>query len=204
MDSSKTFYKSIQDQKFLFKYFLYSCEYLGFDIFWEKGVFPNVDILFQSFNSNGQPLSDVPILVNDDEGYQFAPNIISGSSDSVFVVYADQGSGSVDLKVNYYKGVNSLLETGGLLAVKGLDGDIKYNIGFPIDDDKIVLVWEDNRASKKIYANVISSGELSHLNGNQISFSDNSSTEIDFFVIGKCNSFAKSKTDCLVIPSNTP
>ena len=151
----------------------------GFDIFWEKGIFPNVDILFQSFDLNGQPQSDAPIVVVNDVGYQFAPNIITGSSDSVFVVYADQGSGSVDLKINYFKGTTSLLEPGGLLAVKGLDGDIKYNAGFPIDDEKIVLVWEDNRESKKIYANVINSGEISHLNGNQISFSDNSSTEID-------------------------
>ena len=175
----------------------------GFDIFWEKGVFPNVDILFQSFNTNGQPQSDIPIVVSGDEGYQFAPNIISGSNDSVFVVYADQGSGSIDLKVNYYKSINSLFDVGGLLAVKGLDGDIKYNVGFPIDDEKIVLVWEDNRASKKIYANVISSGELSHLNGNQISFSDNSSTEIDLsspFMINASNSVYTASFDATETP----
>ena len=40
-------------------------------------------------------------------------------------------------------------------------------------------MWEDNRESKKLYGNVLSEGELSHFNGNQISFSDNSSTEID-------------------------
>ena len=175
----------------------------GFDIFWEKGIFPNVDILFQSFDLNGQPQSDAPIIVAGDEGYQFAPNIITGSNDSVFVVYADQGSGSVDLKINYYKGITSLFETGGLLAVKGLDGDIKYNVGFPIDDEKIVLVWEDNRASKKIYANVISLGELSHLNGNQISFSDNSSTEIDLsspFMINASNSIYTTTFDATATP----
>ena len=175
----------------------------GFDIFWEKGIFPNVDILFQSFDLNGQPQSDAPIIVAGDEGYQFAPNIITGSNDSVFVVYADQGSGSVDLKINYYKGITSLFETGGLLAVKGLDGDIKYNVGFPIDDEKIVIVWEDNRASKKIYANVISSGELSHLNGNQISFSDNSSTEIDLsspFMINASNSIYTTTFDATATP----
>jgi len=175
----------------------------GFDIFWEKGIFPNVDILFQSFDLNGQPQSDAPIIVAGDDGYQFAPNIITGSNDSVFVVYADQGSGSVDLKINYYKGITSLFETGGLLAVKGLDGDIKYNVGFPIDDEKIVIVWEDNRASKKIYANVISSGELSHLNGNQISFSDNSSTEIDLsspFMINASNSIYTTTFDATATP----
>ena len=151
----------------------------GVDIFWEKGVFPDVDILFQSFDQNGTPQSDSPIIVTDEEGYQFAPNIMPGSGDSVFVVYADQGSGSVDLKVNYYSGIEALFETGGNLAVKGLDGDIKYNKGYNIQDGKVVLVWEDNRASKKIYGNVIDSGNLSYFNGNQVSFSDNSSTEID-------------------------
>ena len=151
----------------------------GVDIFWEKGVFPDVDILFQSLDQNGTPQSNSPIVVSDEDGYQFAPNIMKGASDSVFVVYADQGSGSIDLKVSYFKGVSSLVEGGSLLAVKGLDGDIKYNVGFKNSDESIILMWEDNRESKKLYGNVLSEGELSHFNGNQISFSDNSSTEID-------------------------
>ena len=151
----------------------------GVDIFWEKGVFPDVDILFQSLDQNGIPQSNSPIVVSNEDGYQFAPNIMKGSSDSVFVVYADQGSGSIDLKVSYFKGVSSLVEGGSLLAVKGLDGDIKYNVGFKNSDESIILMWEDNRESKKLYGNVLSEGELSHFNGNQISFSDNSSTEID-------------------------
>ena len=151
----------------------------GVDIFWEKGVFPDVDILFQSLDQNGTPQSNSPIVVSNEDGYQFAPNIMKGASDSVFVVYADQGSGSIDLKVSYFKGVSSLVEGGSLLAVKGLDGDIKYNVGFKNSDESIILMWEDNRESKKLYGNVLSEGELSHFNGNQISFSDNSSTEID-------------------------
>lgn len=151
----------------------------GFDIFWEKGVFPNVDILFQSFDENGSPLQFEPVNVAVGDGYQFAPNIISGSGDSVFVVYADQGSGSIDLKVNYYKSMDSLFDDGALLAIKGLDGDVKYNKGFSIEDQNVLLMWEDNRENKKIYGNKITGGSLSHFNGNQVSFSDNSSTEID-------------------------
>ena len=151
----------------------------GFDIFWEKGVFPNVDILFQSFDENGSPLQFEPVNVAVGDGYQFAPNIISGSGDSVFVVYADQGSGSIDLKVNYYKSMDSLFDDGALLAIKGLDGDVKYNKGFSIEDQNVLLMWEDNRENKKIYGNKITVGSLSHFNGNQVSFSDNSSTEID-------------------------
>ena len=93
-----------------------------------------MDILYQSFNSVGLPQMDEPLIVAGDEGYQFAPNIMSGNGDSVFVVYADQGSGSVDLKVNYYSGIETLFETGGNLAIKGLDGDIKYNRGYNIQD----------------------------------------------------------------------
>tara|TARA_B100000579_G_scaffold74311_1_gene57157 strand:- start:3266 stop:6283 length:3018 start_codon:yes stop_codon:yes gene_type:complete len=151
----------------------------GFDIFWEKGVFPNVDILFQSFDENGSPLQFEPVNVAVGDGYQFAPNIISGSGDSVFVVYADQGSGSIDLKVNYYKSMDSLFDDDALLAIKGLDGDVKYNKGFSIEDQNVLLMWEDNRENKKIYGNKITVGSLSHFNGNQVSFSDNSSTEID-------------------------
>ena len=151
----------------------------GFDIFWEKGVFPNVDILFQSFDENGSPLQFEPVNVAVGDGYQFAPNIISGSGDSVFVVYADQGSGSIDLKVNYYKSMDSLFDDDALLAIKGLDGDVKYNKGFSIEDQNVLLMWEDNRENKKIYGNKITGGSLSHFNGNQVSFSDNSSTEID-------------------------
>ena len=34
----------------------------GVHVFWEKGVFPDVDILFQSFDQNGTSQSDSPIL----------------------------------------------------------------------------------------------------------------------------------------------
>ena len=112
----------------------------GVDIFWEKGVFPDVDILFQSLDQNGTPQSNSPIVVSDEDGYQFAPNIMKGASDSVLVVYADQGSGSIDLKVSYFKGVSSLVEGGSLLAVKGLDGDIKYNVGFKNSDESIICL----------------------------------------------------------------
>ena len=64
-------------------------------------------------------------------------------------------------------------------AAKKIIEAIKYNVGFKNTDESIILMWEDNRESKKLYGNVLFEGELSHFNGNQISFSDNSSTEID-------------------------
>ena len=39
----------------------------GVDIFWEKGVFPDVDILFQSLDQNGTPQSNSPIVVSDED-----------------------------------------------------------------------------------------------------------------------------------------
>ena len=151
----------------------------GVNIFWEKGVYPDVDILFQSFDENGQPLSAQALAVSENTGYQFAPNIIQGSGDSVFVVYADQGSGSIDLRYNYYKGITPLLDANGILAIKGLDGDVKYSHAFTNEDENVLLMWEDNRETKKIYGNRLVDGSFSHFNGNQVSFSDNSSTEID-------------------------
>ena len=151
----------------------------GFNIFWEKGVYPEVDILFQSFDENGQPLSEQPLEVASGDGYQFAPNLIQGAGDSVFVVFADQGDGSIDLRFHYFNGIIPLLGANGDLALKGLDGDVKYNHAFSDANQNVVLVWEDNRRTKKIYANRLSDGILSHFNGTQISFSDNSSTEID-------------------------
>ena len=151
----------------------------GFNIFWEKGLYPEVDILFQSFDENGQPLSEQPLEVSSGDGYQFAPNIIQGAGDSVFVVFADQGGGSIDLRFHYFNGIIPLLGANGDLALKGLDGDVKYNHAFSDANQNVVLIWEDNRRTKKIYANHLSDGILSHFNGTQISFSDNSSTEID-------------------------
>ena len=151
----------------------------GFNIFWEKGVYPDVDILFQSFDENGQPLSQEAIVVAGGDGYQFAPNIVQGSSDSVFVIFADQGSGSIDLRFHYFKGITPLLDENGSLALKGLDGDVKYNHAFTSASENVLLMWEDNRETKKIYGSLLTEGALSHFNGNQVSFSDNSSTEID-------------------------
>jgi len=151
----------------------------GFNIFWEKGVYPEVDILFQSFDEYGQALSEQSLVVAGGDGYQFAPNIIQGSSDSVFVVFADQGSGSIDLRFHYFKGITPLLDDSGVLALKGLDGDVRYNHAFSDGSQNVLLMWEDNRGTKKIYANRLAQDSLFHFNGNQVSFSDNTSSDID-------------------------
>ena len=152
----------------------------GFNIFWEKGVYPEVDILFQSFDEYGQALSEQSLVVAGGDGYQFAPNIIQGSSDSVFVVFADQGSGSIDLRFHYFKGITPLLDDSGVLALKGLDGDVRYNLAFSDASQNVLLMWEDNRGTIKIYANRLAQDSLFHFNGKQVSFSDNTSSDIDW------------------------
>ena len=149
------------------------------NVFWERGVYPNIDILFQNFNDIGTPTLDEPIFISDAQGYQFAPNAISNGSNGVYGIFADQGSGSIDLRVQFLDGVAPSLEDGGKLALKGMDGDVRYNHAFRSDDQQILLMWEDNRSTKKIYGNWLVDDVLGHANGLQVSFSDNSSAETD-------------------------
>ena len=151
----------------------------GVNVFWERGVYPNIDILFQSFNDLGAAVLDEPIFISNAPGYQFAPNAVSSNAGGVFAIYADQGSGSIDLMVQYLDGVIPTLADGGSLAIYGMDGDVKYNHAFRSGDNQILLMWEDNRSTKKIYGNWLVDDMLEAANGIQVSFSDNSSTETD-------------------------
>ena len=60
-----------------------------------------------------------------------------------------------------------------------MDGDIRYNHAFRSEDRQLLLMWEDNRSTKKIYGNWLVDDVLGHTNGVQVSFSDNSSAETD-------------------------
>ena len=64
----------------------------------------------------------------------------------------------------------------------GLDGDVNYTHSFPISEDDLYLVWEDNRSSKKIYGSRLTSLEIQDENGRQLTFGDNSSSETDFSI----------------------
>ena len=151
----------------------------GVNVFWERGVYPNIDILFQNFNDTGTPTLDEPIFISGAQGYQFGPNAISNGSNGVYGIFADQGSGSIDLRVQFLDGVSPSLDDGGTLALKGMDGDVRYNHAFRSDDRQLLLMWEDNRSTKKIYGNWLVDDVLEHANGVQVSFSDNSSAETD-------------------------
>ena len=123
------------------------------------------------------------MAISDASGYQFAPILVGNIQGGLFGVYGDQGSGSIDLKVQKLN--SSFLpewENNGLTAMLGLDGDVNYTHSYPIAEEDLYLVWEDNRSSKKIYGSRITELELDDVNGKQLTFGDNSSSETDFSI----------------------
>ena len=86
-----------------------------------------------------------------------------------------QGTGSIDLMVQKLN-ANFEPEWGetGLIAMDGLDGDVNYTKTYRLGDQSLFHVWEDNRASKKLYGNKLTELILLSSNGTQISFGDNS------------------------------
>ncbi len=68
-------------------------------IYWERGTFPNVDIMYQAIQSDGLLLLDSAQFVSNASGYQSMPNTTSDNSNGSFVVFSDESNGSIDLKV---------------------------------------------------------------------------------------------------------
>ena len=151
------------------------------NVIWERGAFPEIDILYQNITSTGGFGLEMPVSISSEPGYQFAPILIGNTSNGLFGVYADQGTGSIDLKVQKI-GQDFLpeWENNGLTAMLGLDGDVNYTTAYPIGDQDLYLTWEDNRSSKKIYGTRLTNLELEDDNGKQLTFGDNSSSETDF------------------------
>lgn len=153
----------------------------GVNVVWERGTFPEIDIMYQNINSEGIPYHTNPIFVSNQEGYQYAPIISGNNLNGLFIIYGDQGRGSIDLKVQKINSdFNAEWDNQGLTVMGGLGGDINYTTTFRVDDNDFFLIWEDNRASKKIYGNRIINSEVTFENGKQLTFGDNSSSETDF------------------------
>ena len=151
------------------------------NVIWERGTFPDVDILYQNIVSNGGYGVDQPVVISDAPGYQYAPILIGNTQSGLFGVYGDQGSGSIDLKVQKIgSDLTPQWEGNGITAMLGLDGDVNYTNTYEIDEEDLYLVWEDNRATKKLYGSRVTGLEMQHTNGKQLTFSDNSSSETDF------------------------
>ena len=151
------------------------------NIVWERGTFPNVDIYFQNIGATGEYSLDDAVAISAEPNYQFAPILVGNALDGLFCIFGDKGTGSIDLKVQKVgTSFNPVWEGSGITAMEGLDGDIKYTDAYRISDEDIYFIWEDNRSSKKMYGSRITNLELSAINGRQLSFSDNSSSETDF------------------------
>jgi len=160
----------------------FSAGHLGdLHVVWERGTFPDVDIFYQNITSEGDHSLDEPLNISSAQGHQFSPILSGDGENGLYVVYADQGKGSIDLKIQL---INPQYEpqwdNGGLTAIIGLDGDVNYTRSFRIDDEDLYLYWEDNRASKKIYGTRVTGEMLQYDSGKQLTFGDNSSSETDF------------------------
>ncbi len=151
------------------------------NVIWERGTFPDVDILFQNIDASGNYGVDQPVFISDASGYQFAPILVGSGQSGTFGIYGDQGTGSIDLKVQKI-GVDLApqWENNGITAMFGLDGDVNYTNAYRIGEEDLYLIWEDNRASKKIYGSRVTGLEIQDSNGKKLTFGDNSSSETDF------------------------
>ena len=153
----------------------------GLNVIWERGTFPDVDILFQYISSSGEYGLDEPVFISDASGYQFSPILVGASDGIAFGIYGDQGTGSIDLKVQKL-GFDHMpqWDGNGVTAMSGLDGDVNYTNAYRISEQDFYLIWEDNRASKKIYGSRVTDLEIQDVNGKKMTFGDNSSSETDF------------------------
>ena len=126
-------------------------------IYWERGTFPNVDIMYQAIQSEGSLLLDSAQFVSNPSGYQSMPNTITDNSNGSFVIFADESNGSIDLKVQRMNSDLISFESNGLIAMNGLDGDIEYPIANYMNEN-VVMNWIDARNGKKVYGLNIEEG----------------------------------------------
>ena len=123
-------------------------------VYWERGTFPNVDIMYQGIHSDGSLLLDNAEFVSNVSGYQSMPNTLFDNNNGSFVVFADQSNGSIDLRVQRMNSDLTSFELNGLIAMNGLDGDIEYPIA-NYTNDNVVLNWVDARDGKKVFGSII-------------------------------------------------
>ncbi|MEC7935845.1 MAG: T9SS type A sorting domain-containing protein [Candidatus Neomarinimicrobiota bacterium] len=123
-------------------------------IYWERGTFPNVDIMYQAIQSDGLLLLDSAEYISNISGYQSMPNTISDNNNGSFVVFSDQSNGSIDLRVQRMNTDIVSFETNGLIAMYGLDGDIEYPMSNYMNDN-VLINWVDARNGKKVFGSIV-------------------------------------------------
>jgi hypothetical protein len=149
-------------------------------IYWERGTFPNVDIMYQAIQSDGLLLLDSAQFVSNASGYQSMPNTTSDNSNGSFVVFSDESNGSIDLKVQRMNSDLVSFESNGLTAINGLDGDVEYPIANYINQN-VVMNWVDARNGKKVFgSNIEESGvSESSINGQELTQFDSYTFQLE-------------------------
>ena len=144
----------------------------GAHIFWERGTYPNVDIIYQNIQSDGSLGQTTPIYVSDAIGYQSMPIAVYDYSYGAYVIFADQENGSIDIRTQRIAGGQTIFEDNGILAMEGLDGDVNYVSSFYTGglDGESLLTWIDNRNKKKLFGGKVDADGVndSLLNGVQL------------------------------------
>jgi hypothetical protein len=144
----------------------------GAHIFWERGTYPDVDIIYQNIQSDGSLGQTTPILVSDAIGYQSMPIAVYDYSYGAYVIFADQENGSLDIRTQRIAGGQTIFEDNGILAMEGLDGDVNYVSSFYTGglDGESLLTWIDNRNKKKLFGGKVDADGVndSLINGEQL------------------------------------
>ena len=121
-------------------------------VVWERGVFPDVNIMFQNIKSDGTYSVEQPVTLSDSEGYQFAPIINGEISNGLFTIYGDKTSGSIDLKVQKIGlDYNPEWANNGLTAMTGLDGDVNFSKAYRISDQDFFFYGKIIAPQKNIW-----------------------------------------------------
>ena len=172
----------------------------GLNVAWERGTFPDIEIMVRTINADGTFPAE-PLNLTNSDGYQFSPILIGSTNDQFYIIYADQGTGSIDLKIQKIDNGSTVWGNSGITAMVGLDGDIKYTSRFRKGENDFFLTWEDNRSAKRIYGTRITENSVLYQDGKQLSYSDNSSDEIALpIVIKDDNNFFVGTYDATSTP----
>ncbi|MFQ6606775.1 MAG: T9SS type A sorting domain-containing protein [Fidelibacterota bacterium] len=148
----------------------------GVWLFYEQGVFPDVDIRGQHYDAAGNPVfGGGGIAVSQASEYQFAPIASGDDEGGAYVVFADQQSGSIALRVQRITASGTIaFPDDGLLGLAGLDGDVDYTHGWTVTNGSVLVDWLDSRSGKTLYANpvTVEGPDTTYRNGHQISTVD--------------------------------
>lgn len=154
----------------------------GVVVVWERGAFPNQDIITQHFDLYGNRLlADSGLVISNADGNQTDPIISSGGAVGQFIIFADAGSGSIDLQSQLINELGQIgFEENGINVMEGMDGDVKFVRNATLLDGSTLLSWEDNRYGKVLFGTHVSGNEPDPTmeNGIQVGYMPFSSSEL--------------------------